>query len=134
MQSCHIEFTRNIKRPRIDTDSQGNRKFYYEMQREGKNVNILWNYREAQGLEPKDIMNEIEINYHHASLAILIENLRKMEKELYYTNNKLISKLNIYFDANPSQFNNIMIKYPNYIKISVWFDVQSKLGGGAKKI
>ena len=74
MQSCHIEFTRNIKRPRIDTDSQGNRKFYYEMQREGKNVNILWNYREAQGLEPKDIMNEIEINYHHASLAILIEN------------------------------------------------------------
>ena len=28
-----------------------------------------------------------------------------MEKTLYYTNNKLISKLNIYFDVNPSQFN-----------------------------
>ena len=30
-----------------------------------------------------------------------------MEKELYYTNNKLISKLNIYFDLSPSQFNDI---------------------------
>ncbi len=28
-----------------------------------------------------------------------------MEKELYYTNNKLISKLNIYFNVNPSQIN-----------------------------
>ncbi len=28
-----------------------------------------------------------------------------MEKELYYTNNKLISKWNIYFDVSPSQFN-----------------------------
>ncbi len=34
-----------------------------------------------------------------------------MEKELYYTNNKLISKLNIYFDVNPSQFNDIMILF-----------------------
>ena len=32
-----------------------------------------------------------------------------MEKELYYTNNKLISKLNIYFDVNPSQFNDKII-------------------------
>ncbi len=40
----------------------------------------------------------------------MYENLKTMEKELYYTNNKLISKLNIYFDVNPSQFNDIMIK------------------------
>ena len=33
-----------------------------------------------------------------------------MEKELYYTNNKLISKLNIYFDLSPSQYNDIKIR------------------------
>ncbi len=33
------------------------------------------------------------------------KNVKTMEKELYYTNNKLISKLNIYFDLSPSQFN-----------------------------
>ncbi len=27
-----------------------------------------------------------------------------MEKELYYTNNKLISKLNMYFDLSACQF------------------------------
>ncbi len=32
-----------------------------------------------------------------------------MEKELYYTNIKLILKLEIYFDVNPYQFNDIMI-------------------------
>ena len=32
-----------------------------------------------------------------------------MEKKLYYTNNKLISKLNIYFEVNLSQFNDIII-------------------------
>ena len=57
-----------------------------------------------------------------------------MEKELYYTNNKLISKLIIYFDVNPCQFNDIMNKnIQNHIKISVLFDVQSELGGGANK-
>ncbi len=39
---------------------------------------------------PKFLSNEFEI-------TILI--LKTMEKELYYTNNKLISKLNIYFDV-----------------------------------
>ncbi len=34
-----------------------------------------------------------------------------MEKELYYTNNKLISKLNIYIDVSPSQFNDIRIMF-----------------------
>ncbi len=47
-----------------------------------------------------------------------------MEKELFYTNNKLISKLNIYFDLSTSQFNDIMrSNIQNHIKISMWFDV-----------
>ncbi len=41
--------------------------------------------------------------------------LKTTEKELYYTNNKLISKLDIYFDLSPSQFNDIMIKYTKLI-------------------
>ena len=55
-----------------------------------------------------------------------------MEKELYYTNNKLISKLNIYFDLSHSQFNDIMINIQNHIKISMWFNIESELGGGAQ--
>ncbi len=41
-----------------------------------------------------------------------------MEKELYYTHNKLISKLNIYFDVSiflifkyDNQFYNFLLKY-----------------------
>ncbi len=33
-----------------------------------------------------------------------------MEKELYHTNNKPIFKLDIYFEVNPSQFNDIIKK------------------------
>ncbi len=40
-------------------------------------------------------------------MSILL--LKTMEKELYYTNDKLISKLNIYFHVNPSQFNDIIL-------------------------
>ena len=36
-----------------------------------------------------------------------------MEKELYYTKNKLISKSKIYFYLNPCQFNNI-INFKNH--------------------
>ncbi len=52
--------------------------------------------------------------------------LKTMEKELYFTHNKLISKLNIYFDLSPSQFNDIMINIQSHIKISAYFDVQSE--------
>ncbi len=37
-----------------------------------------------------------------------------MEKELYYTNNRLISKLDRYFDVSPSQSLNI---YNHFYKI-----------------
>ncbi len=39
------------------------------------------------------------------------KDLKTMKKEIYCTNNKLISKLDIYFDVNPSQFNNIQNSY-----------------------
>ncbi len=43
----------------------------------------------------------------HLYDLLFILYLKTMEKELYHTNNKLISKLNIYFDLSPSQVNDI---------------------------
>ncbi len=40
----------------------------------------------------------------------IFQKTRKAISELYYTNNKLILKSNIYFDLNPCQFDDIMIK------------------------
>ena len=54
-----------------------------------------------------------------------------MEKELQYTNNKLISKLNIYFDLSPSQFNDISIKLlknSNSLEAQIQFIILNKIG------
>ena len=53
-----------------------------------------------------------------------------MEKELYYTNNKLISKL-LYLLT----YVLVNLRYNGQIDkiiLTMWFDVQSELGGGAQ--
>ena len=44
-----------------------------------------------------------------------------MEKELYYTNNKLILKFNIYFDLSPCQFNDMKTDMASLLPITRLF-------------